>query len=44
MNLFKGSVKKGDKPLELNLPVTNVDRLRITVESDGTSFSVRTER
>ena len=36
VNLFKGSVKKGDKPLDLNLNVTNVDRLRITVESDGT--------
>ena len=36
VNLFKGALKKGDKPLELNLNVTNVDRLRITVESDGT--------
>jgi hypothetical protein len=36
VNLFKGSLKKGDKPLDLNLNVTNVDRLRITVESDGT--------
>ena len=36
VNLFKGAVKKGDKPLDLNLNVTNVDRLRITVESDGT--------
>lgn len=36
VNLFKGSVKKGDKPLDLNLNVTNVDRLKITVESDGT--------
>jgi NPCBM/NEW2 domain len=35
-NLFKGTVKKGDKPLDLNLSVTNVDRLKITVESDGT--------
>ena len=34
--LFKGVVKKGDKPLDLNLNVQNVDRLRITVESDGT--------
>jgi len=34
--LFKGTVKKGDKPVELNLNVTNVDRLKITVESDGT--------
>jgi hypothetical protein len=36
VNLFKGTVKTGDKPLDLNLPVTNVDRLKITVESDGT--------
>jgi hypothetical protein len=36
VNLFKGVVKKGDKPLELNLNVTNVDRLKIVVESDGT--------
>ena len=36
MNLFKGTIKKGDKPLDLNLNVQNVDRLRITVESDGT--------
>jgi hypothetical protein len=36
VNLFKGAVKKGDKPLDLNLNVTNVDRLKITVESDGT--------
>ena len=36
VNLFKGSIKKGDKPLDLNLNITNVDRLRITVESDGT--------
>ena len=35
VNLFRGVVKKGDKPLELNLNVQNVDRLRITVESDG---------
>jgi NPCBM/NEW2 domain len=34
--LFKGTIKKGDKPLDLNLNVTNVDRLKITVESDGT--------
>lgn len=38
VNLFKGTVKKGDKPLDLNLNVTNVDRLKITVESDGTMF------
>lgn len=36
VNLFKGSVKRGDKPLDLNLNVTNVDRLKITVESDAT--------
>jgi hypothetical protein len=36
VNLFKGVVKKGDKPLDLNLNVQNVDRLRIMVESDGT--------
>jgi hypothetical protein len=36
VNLFKGVVKKGDKPLDLNLNVTNVDRLKIIVESDGT--------
>jgi hypothetical protein len=36
VNLWKGSIKKGDKPIDLNLNVTNVDRLRITVESDGT--------
>ena len=36
VNLFKGTVKKGDKPLDLNLNVTNVDRLKITVESEGT--------
>jgi len=36
VNLFKGSIKKGDKPIDLNLNVQNVDRLRITVESDGT--------
>ena len=36
VNLLKGAIKKGDKPLDLNLNVTNVDRLKITVESDGT--------
>jgi hypothetical protein len=36
VNLFKGTIKKGDKPVELNLNVTNVDRLKIVVESDGT--------
>src|SRR5262249_5795286 len=40
VNLFKGTVKKGDKPLDLNLNVTNVDRLKITVESDGTMFDI----
>jgi hypothetical protein len=35
-NLWKGTIKKGDKPIDLNLNVTNVDRLKITVESDGT--------
>lgn len=34
--LFKGLLKKGEKPTDLNLNVTNVDRLKITVESDGT--------
>jgi hypothetical protein len=34
--LFKGTVKKGDKPLDLNISVQNVDRLKITIESDGT--------
>jgi len=33
--LFKGVVKKGDKPVDLNLNVQNVDRLRIIVESEG---------
>lgn len=36
VTLFKGTVKKGDKPLDLTLNVGNVDRLKITVESDGT--------
>jgi len=34
-NLFKGVLKKGDKPLDLNLNVQNVDKLKITVETDG---------
>ena len=34
--LWKGSIKKGEKPMDLNLSVQNVDRLKITVESDGT--------
>ncbi len=33
--LFKGVIKRGDKPVDLNLNVQNVDRLKITVESDG---------
>jgi hypothetical protein len=33
--LFKGVVKRGDKLLDLNLNVQNVDRLKITVESNG---------
>ena len=33
--LYKGVIKKGDKPVDLNLNVQNVDRLRILVESDG---------
>jgi hypothetical protein len=33
--LFKGVIKKGDKPLDLNLNVQNVDKLRITVETEG---------
>ncbi len=34
--LWKGTIKKGQKPVDLNLSVQNVDRLKITVESDGT--------
>lgn len=33
--LYKGLIKKGDKPVDLNLNVQNVDRLKITIESDG---------
>ena len=33
--IYKGTIKKGDKPLDLNLSVQNVDRLRIIVETDG---------
>jgi NPCBM/NEW2 domain len=33
--LWSGVVKKGEKPKDLNLSVQNVDRLKITVESDG---------
>jgi hypothetical protein len=33
--LWKGTVKKGDKPQDLNISVQNVDRLKITVESEG---------
>ena len=28
-------IKKGDKPKDLNMSVQNVDKLKITVESDG---------
>jgi hypothetical protein len=38
--LFKGVLKKGDKPLDLNLNVQNVDKLKITVESDGTALDL----
>ena len=34
--LWKGTIKKGQKPVDLNLSVQDVDRLKITVESDGT--------
>lgn len=33
--LYKGTIKKGDKPVDLNLSVQNVDKLKITVESEG---------
>jgi hypothetical protein len=33
--LYKGTIKKGDKPIDLNLSVQGVDRLKITVESDA---------
>lgn len=33
--LYKGVIKTGDKPVELNLAVQGVDRLKITVESDA---------
>ncbi|WP_020472859.1 NPCBM/NEW2 domain-containing protein [Zavarzinella formosa] len=33
--LYKGVIKRGDKPVNLNLNVQNVDRLRIIVESEG---------
>ncbi len=33
--LFKGNLKTGDKPADLNLSVQGVDRLKITVESEG---------
>ncbi|MBO0699294.1 MAG: NPCBM/NEW2 domain-containing protein, partial [Zavarzinella sp.] len=35
VNLFKGVIKKGDKPIDLNLNVQNVDKLKIVVETDG---------
>ena len=40
VNLFKGVLKKGDKPIDLNLNVQNVDKLKITVESDGTALDL----
>jgi NPCBM/NEW2 domain len=40
VQLFKGVLKKGDKPLDLNLNVQNVDKLKITVESDGTALDL----
>jgi hypothetical protein len=33
--LWTGVIKKGDKPVELNLSIQNVDQIRIIVESDG---------
>ena len=33
--LWSGVIKKGDKPKDLNMSVQNVDKLKITVESDG---------
>jgi hypothetical protein len=33
--LYKGTIKKGEKPVDLNLSVQGVDRLKITVESDA---------
>jgi hypothetical protein len=33
--LWQGKVKRGDKPVDLNISVQNVDRLKITVESEG---------
>jgi hypothetical protein len=33
--LYKGVIKTGDKPVELNIAVQGVDRLKITVESDA---------
>jgi NPCBM/NEW2 domain len=33
--LFRGVIKRGDKPVELNLNIQNADKLKITVESDG---------
>jgi hypothetical protein len=34
--LWSGVIKKGEKAKDLNLSVQNVDKLKITVESDGT--------
>jgi len=33
--LYQGKIKKGEKPVDLNLSVQNVDKLKITVESEG---------
>lgn len=33
--LYKGVIKKGDKPVELNFSIQNADKIRITVETDG---------
>jgi len=35
--LYKGVIKKGEKPVDLNLSVQNVDKLKITAESDASS-------
>ena len=33
--LYKGVIRKGEKPLDLNLSVQGVDRLKITVDSEN---------
>src|SRR5262245_37155659 len=33
--LYKGVIKKGERPVELTLSVQNVEKLKITAESDG---------